>query len=90
MKTATIPTVRIDPALRQDIEQALAAGETLASLVKTAVHIKEIKHRHQAQFVCRGLAAIDHAVALRDGLAAAAVVDRLSSKLAAARTTQAA
>ena len=90
MKTATIPPVRIDPAFRQDIEQALAAGETLASLVETAVRNEVNRRRLQAEFVRRGLAAIDHTVASYDGLAVDAVVARLRSKLAAARATQAA
>lgn len=37
MKTATIPPVRIDPAFRVEIEQALDGGESLATLVETAV-----------------------------------------------------
>ena len=51
MKTATIPPVRIDPSFRKDIEQALEGGESLASLVETAVRNEVTRRRIQSELV---------------------------------------
>lgn len=56
MKTATTPPIRIEPALRQEIEQALGDGETMASLVESAVRTEVSRRRDQTEFVRRGLA----------------------------------
>lgn len=88
MKTSTIPPVRIDPSFRQDIEQSLAAGESLASLVETAVRHEVTRRRVQSEFVRRGMAAIDRTVAAGDGVPAEAVLAKLQAKLAAARQTK--
>ena len=85
MKTATIPSVRIEPSFREDMEQALGPGESLAALVEKAVR-NELARRHaHTEFVRRGMAAIDRTVAMEDGMPADAVVNRLRASLAAAR-----
>ncbi len=85
MKTATIPPVRIDPEFREAMEQSLHAGESLASLVETAVRA-EVQRRHmQSEFIRRGVASIEGAVARGDGLGADALLSRLEAKLQAAK-----
>lgn len=84
MKTATIPPVRIEPAFRADMEQALEEGENLASLVETAVRHEVARRRNQSEFVRRGLTAIQRTVDAGDGIPAEAVVARLQHKLAVA------
>ena len=37
MKTATLPSLRVEPELRDAAESVLQAGETLSSFVETAV-----------------------------------------------------
>jgi hypothetical protein len=61
MKTATFPSVRVDPQLRDAAESVLRKGETLTSLLETAM--RETIQRRQAQdeFVARGLRARDSA-----------------------------
>jgi hypothetical protein len=61
MKTATFPSVRIDQQLRDAAEGVLREGETLTSLLETAM--RETIQRRQAQdeFVARGLRARDSA-----------------------------
>lgn len=61
MKTATFPSVRVEPQLRDAAESVLREGETLTSLLETAV--RETIQRRQAQdeFVARGLRARDSA-----------------------------
>ena len=85
MKTATIPPVRIDPAFRKDIEQSLEGGESMASLVETAVRNEVTRRRVQSEFLSRGMAAINRTVAAGDGVPAEIVIGKLQAKLAAAR-----
>ena len=88
MKTATIPPVRIDPAFRKDMEQSLEGGESLASLVETAVRNEVTRRRVQSEFVRRGMAAIHRTVSVGDGVPAEAVIAKLEKKLAAARKSK--
>lgn len=55
MKTATFPSLRVEPELRVEAESVLREGETLSALIETA--IREIIHRRRAQdqFLTRGL-----------------------------------
>ena len=85
MKTATIPPVRIDPELRQVMEQSLDVGESLASLVETAVRNEVARRRVQAEFVHRGIAAVHRTIAAGDGVPVDAVIAKLRSKLANAK-----
>ena len=85
MKTATIPPVRIEPSFRQEIEQALEGGESLASLVETAVRNEVVRRRHHGEFVQRGLAAIARSERDGDWVPAETVIAKLEAKVAAAR-----
>ena len=86
MKTATIPPVRIDPSFRKDIEQSLEGGESLASLVETAVRNEVTRRRVHSEFLRRGITAINRTVAASDGIPADVVIAKLEAKLAAARS----
>lgn len=88
MKTATIPPVRIDPSFRKDIEQSLVGGESLASLVETAVRNEVTRRRVQSEFIRRGMAAIHRTVSSDDGVPTEAVIAKLEMKLAAARKSK--
>ena len=85
MKTATIPPVRVEPAFRQEMEQSLQGNESLTSLVETAVRNEVNRRLDQAEFLRRGLAAIERTVANGDGIPAASVIAKLEAKLAAAK-----
>ena len=85
MKTATIPPVRIEPQFRDEIEQSLVEGETMAGLVETAVRAEVTRRREHSEFIRRGLAAIARTVSANDGIPAEAVLAKLEAKLAAAR-----
>lgn len=89
MKTATLPPVRIAPQLRDDIEQSLVDGETLTALVETAVRNEIARRREQAEFVKRGLLAIERTETAGDGVPAAAVLAKLEAKLAEAKRIKA-
>jgi len=85
MKTTTIPPVRIEPQFREEIEQALEDGETLAALVEKAVRSEVVRRREHAEFVRRGLAAIKRSTEADDGIPAAAVISKLRARVAVAR-----
>ena len=56
MKSATIPALRVEPKLRQAVEQSLDSNETLSSFTEQALreHIK--RRKIQDEFIARGLA----------------------------------
>lgn len=57
MKTATLPSLRVEPTLRQAAESVLLEGETLTALIETAVRETIQRRQAQAEFIARGLAA---------------------------------
>ena len=90
MKTATIPAVRVEPALRAEVEALLRDGETVSEFVEAAVRSGVLARRHQAEFVARGLQSLADATQSGDLVDADSVVDRLQHKLDAARQATAA
>ena len=54
MKTSALPTVRIEPALRSELESVLRQGENLSSFVESAVRKAVESRRQQAEFHARG------------------------------------
>ena len=61
MKTATIPSLRVDPELRHAAENLLQEGESLSSFVEQSLR-RNIEHRRAQQaFIARGLASRDDA-----------------------------
>ncbi|MGK9050337.1 YlcI/YnfO family protein [Neorhizobium sp. CSC1952] len=61
MKTATIPSLRVDPELRAAAESVLKEGETLSAFVEDSVR-KQINYRKtQTEFIARGLASLAEA-----------------------------
>lgn len=61
MKTASIPSLRVAPELRQAAEDVLHEGESLSSFVEQSLRAG-IERRHQQQeFVARGLASREEA-----------------------------
>ena len=59
MKTATFPSLRVEPELREAAEAVLQEGETLSSLIETAVRETVERRRMRAEFIARGLASRD-------------------------------
>jgi hypothetical protein len=55
MKTATLPSLRVEPALRDDAESVLHEGETLSSFVETAVREQVALRRQREAFIARGI-----------------------------------
>lgn len=61
MKTANIPSLRVEPELRHAVETALRDDETLSSFMEQALR-EQIKLRQlQDKFIARGLVSRDNA-----------------------------
>ncbi len=85
MKTATIPSVLVEPEFRAEVESVLAEGESLSEFVEASVRASVERRRVQAEFVARGLRSRDEAKRTGDYVDADLVVARLERKLDAAR-----
>jgi len=84
MKTATIPSLRVDPKFREAVESVLQKDETISSFVELSLK-KHIRTRQvQQQFVNRGLASRDEAKETGEYYDADEVLAGLDSMLAEA------
>lgn len=88
MKSATIPSVRIELELREQLERVLNEGESLSSFVEASVRDSVKRRLEQAEFVKRGLASLDAAQRRGHYVSAAAVVRKLEDRLAKAYATK--
>ena len=59
MKTASLPSLRVDPQLRDAAESVLQEGESLSSFIETSVREMVERRRIRAEFIARGLASRD-------------------------------
>lgn len=85
MKTATIPSVRVEPEFRTELESVLDEGETLSEFVEACVRSQVARRQLQAEFIARGLRSRDEARRTGEYADADAVVAALEHKLDAAR-----
>ena len=87
MKTATIPSLRVDPALRQAAESVLHEGESLSRFVEQSLR-KQIEQRQAQQaFIARGLANRDEAHRTGEYLEADQVLRELDAMLMQAESS---
>lgn len=61
MKTATIPSLRVEPELRHAAESVLQNGESLSSFVEQSIRASIERRLAQQAFIARGLASRDEA-----------------------------
>ncbi len=87
MKTATLPPIRVAPEFRSELEGVLEQGESLSQFVENAVRATVERRKNQAEFVRRGMAAIESTKQAGGGIPAEVVITRLEAKLSAARKT---
>jgi len=86
MKTAAIPSVRVEPEFRAKVEAVLTEGETLSEFVEASVRASVERRRIQAEFIARGLRSRDEARRTGDYVDADVVIRELQRKLDAARS----
>lgn len=85
MKTASIPSVPVEPEFLAEVESVLAEGESLVEFVEAAVRASVERRRVQAEFIARGLRSRDEAKRTGHYVDAADVVNGLQGKLDDAR-----
>jgi hypothetical protein len=85
MKTATIPSVRVEPEFRAEVEAVLTEGETLSEFVEASVRASVERRRIQAEFIARGLRSRDEARRTGEYVDADVAIQGLQRKLNAAR-----
>lgn len=61
MKSATIPSLRVDPELRLAAESVLQKGESLSSFMEQALRASVERRQAQQEFIMRGLISRDEA-----------------------------
>ncbi|MCB5202939.1 prevent-host-death protein [Neorhizobium sp. T786] len=58
MRTATLPSLRVDPELRAAAESVLKEGESLSAFIENSVKAQVNYRKTQAEFIARGLASL--------------------------------
>ncbi|WP_449426872.1 YlcI/YnfO family protein [Rhodanobacter umsongensis] len=61
MKSASIPSLRVDPELRQAAAAALREGESLSSFIEQSLRDQVARRQLQHEFRANGLASRDEA-----------------------------
>jgi len=85
MKTATLPSLRVNDELRAAAQVLLHDGETLSSFMLEAVKLHIQRRETQQAFIARGLRAREAAHASGEFVAVNTMLGRLDHVLAAAR-----
>lgn len=80
MKTASLPSLRVAPELREAAENVLREGESLSGFVEAAVRAQIDQRQMQDQFVARGLGSRDRARKTGRYIPASAVLDKLEAQ----------
>jgi len=88
MKTATIPSLRVNPELRRAAEQVLHKDETLSSFVEQSVRANIERRQLQAEFIKRGLTSRDEARLTGEYFTAETVMQELDDLLVKAEATE--
>lgn len=86
MKSAILPSIRVEPAFRASVESILNAGETLSGFVENAVRQTVMQRQNQAEFVARGLMSLENAKLSGEYVEVEPVLNKLAQKLASAKS----
>ena len=85
MKSAVIPQIRVEPALRAELESVLQPGDTLTEFVESTVRNAIAFRRVQTSFNARAQAASEEYHRTGVSVPVETVLERLQSKLDAKR-----
>ena len=85
MKSATFPSLRVDPALREAAEEVLLDGESLSSFVEESVRENIERRKAREEFIARGLKSRENARRSGKYTPSSAVVRNLEARLAKAK-----
>jgi predicted transcriptional regulator len=89
MKTATFPSLRVEPELRSAAEEVLEEGESLSSFVEQSIRDGVQRRRAQREFIARGLKSRNTARRSQDYVSAPKVLARLEGMLEKAKRASA-
>lgn len=90
MKTANIPSLRVEPEFREELEAVLTEGETVSSFVEKSLRESVKRRKTQAEFIKRGMESLARYKAGEErGYTTEEVIGELRAKLAAARELKA-
>ena len=87
MKTATFPSLRVDPELRDAAEEVLQEGESLSSFLEQSIRESIERRQAQREFIARGLRSRDEARRTGRYVKSDAVIGRLEKMLARAKAS---
>lgn len=85
MKTASFPSLRVDPALRKAAEDVLHDGESISSFIAQSIRDTVERRKSQKEFLARGLLARDAAKSTNHYVPAEKVTERLEKILTKAK-----
>lgn len=86
MKTAILPAVRVEPALRSDAESVLDEGETLSDFIAACVRSGISWRRTQDGLLRRANDAVDRASRGDHGISPKELLKQMDDRLDAARS----
>ena len=81
MKTAQLPPVRVEPAVREEIEGVLHEGESLSQFVEAAAMQAARRRKAQQEFVARGRASLARAKASGEFYPLQGALDQMRARL---------
>jgi hypothetical protein len=91
MKTATLPSLRVEPELREELEAMLAEGETVSAFIEASVRKAMRRRQLDTEFHARAVASYERVMAGEEPtFTTAEVMDGLRQKLEEAKRTLAA
>lgn len=85
MRSSSLPPIRVEPEFRSRVEGVLEEGETLSSLIESAVRQEVTRRITMAEFHKRGFESLAHASDTGIYFTAETVLTDLESRLAVAK-----
>jgi Arc/MetJ-type ribon-helix-helix transcriptional regulator len=86
MKSATLPSIRVEPEFRTAVESLLHEGESLSQFVENAVRDTLVQRQHQSEFLARGIHSLEAARQSNDYVEADDMLAQLRDQLTKARS----
>ena len=85
MKTATLPSIRVEPEFRLAVQSLLGETETMTEFVENSVREAVTRRSNQAAFLARGIKSLETAAQNGSYVDADVVLDKLRQRLETAR-----
>ena len=81
MKTAQLPPVRVEPAVREEVESVLHEGESLSQFVEAATVQAARRRKAQQEFLARGRTSLAKARTADEFYPLHGVLDQMRARL---------